>query len=135
MVDTCACGDAVTKGGTRCDRCAALHVLGLEYGASNDEIKDALRTLAKVWHPDRFESDKKLRTIAEEKLKEFNSAFQLLTMPSSGWVSPNPSPRRPPSRPKPPEPQTEQPQPEPQEQKPRTEGQEGTAAPAHQRKR
>ena len=128
MIDTCACGDAVTKGGTRCDRCDALHVLGLEYGASDDEIKDTYRTLAKVWHPDRFESDKKLKTTAEEKLKEFNSAFQLLTMPSSGWVSPNPSPGRPPSRPNPSEPQTEQPQPEPQEQKPRTEGQSASAA-------
>ena len=129
MVDTCACGDAVTKGGTRCDRCAALHVLGLEYGASNDEIKDALRILAKVWHPDRFESDKKLRTIAEEKVKEFNSAFQLLTMPSSRRVPRRPSQGRSPSQPKPPEPQTEQSQPKPQEQKPRTEWQSAAGAP------
>ena len=87
MIDICPCGDVITKGGTRCDRCDALHVLGLEYGANNDEIKNAFHILAKVWHPDRFESDQKLRTIAEEKLKEFNSAFHLLTMPSSRWLS------------------------------------------------
>ena len=129
MIDICPCGDVITKGGTRCDRCDALHVLGLEYGANNDEIKNAFHILAKVWHPDRFESDQKLRTIAEEKLKEFNSAFHLLTMPSSRRVSPDPSHGQPPSRPKPPEPQTEQPEPKPQGQEPRTEGQSAPAAP------
>ncbi len=129
MVDTCACGDAVTKGGTRCGRCAALRVLGLEYGASDDEIKDTFRVLAKVWHPDRFESDKKLRTIAEEKLKELNSAFQLLTIPTSTQVPRDPSRGKPPSRPsEPPEPQTEQSQPKPQEQEPRTEWRSASAA-------
>jgi hypothetical protein len=123
MTDTCTCGDVITKGGSRCDRCEALHVLGLEYGANDDEIKNAFRILAKVWHPDRFENDKMLRTIAEDKLKEFNSAFQLLSMSSSRRVPPSPSHGRSPSRPRPPEPQTEQPQPKPQEQKPRAEGQ------------
>ena len=129
MIDTCTCGDVITKGGTRCDRCDALHVLGLEYGANDDEIKSAFRILAKVWHPDRFENDKKLRTIAENRLKEFNSAFQLLTMPSSRRVSSDPSHRKSPSRPRPPEPQTEQPQPKSQEQETRTEGQSPPAAP------
>jgi hypothetical protein len=129
MIDTCTCGDVITKGGTRCDRCDALHVLGLEYGARDDEIKDTYRTLAKVWHPDRFQSDKKLKTTAEGKLKEFNSAFQVLTMPSSRRVPPSRSHGRPPSRPKPPGPQTEQPEPKPQWQKPRTEGQSAPAAP------
>jgi curved DNA-binding protein CbpA len=37
--------------------------------------------LAKVWHPDRFQGDETLRLKAEEKLKEINSAYQLLTTP------------------------------------------------------
>ena len=125
MIDTCTCGEVITKGGTRCDRCDALHVLGLEYGASNDEIKNAFHILAKVWHPDRFESDQKLRTIAEGKLKEFNSAFHLLTLPSSRRVPHDPSQGR--SRPKRPEPQTEHAK--PQAQSPSTERQPAAAAP------
>ena len=109
MIDTCACGEVASKGGALCDRCAALHVLGLESGASDDEIKNAFRALAKVWHPDHFEGDKTFRTIAEEKFKEFNSACQLLTMPSSRRVLGKPSQGSSPSAPKPPEPQEQKP--------------------------
>jgi hypothetical protein len=52
--------------------------LGLKRGAAQAEIKDAYRVLAKVWHPDRFQGDNQLRLTAEEKLKEINSAYQLL---------------------------------------------------------
>ncbi len=119
MIDTCACGEVASKGGALCDRCAALHLLGLESGASDDEIKDAFRALAKVWHPDHFESDKTFRTIAEEKFKEFNSAFQLLTTPSSRRIVGKPSQGSSPSAPKPPE---------PQDQEPHTEWQSASAA-------
>jgi curved DNA-binding protein CbpA len=34
--------------------------------------------LVKVWHPDRFPNDLKLRKKAEEKLKQVNAAFQHL---------------------------------------------------------
>jgi curved DNA-binding protein CbpA len=51
----------------------------LTRGATQTEIKDAYRVLAKVWHPDRFEGDESLRQKAEEKLKEINSAYQRLT--------------------------------------------------------
>jgi hypothetical protein len=52
---------------------------GLSPDATQPEIKDAYRVLAKVWHPDRFEGDEHLKMKAEEKLKEINSAYQLLT--------------------------------------------------------
>jgi outer membrane protein assembly factor BamE (lipoprotein component of BamABCDE complex) len=55
----------------------------VERGATTEEIRDAYRTLAKVWHPDRFQSDIPLRRKAEEKLKEINASFQLLT--STGY--------------------------------------------------
>jgi hypothetical protein len=55
-----------------------LRTLGLEHGASRNEIRDAYRDLVKVWHPDRFPNDLKLRKKAEEKLKEVNAAFEHL---------------------------------------------------------
>ena len=97
-MDTCACGGIVNEGSTRCDRCAALQALGLEHGASSDDVKDAYRTLAKVWHPDRFPNDERLRRAAEEKLKDINSAYQLLTTSSDRQFRYRPSQRRSSSR-------------------------------------
>lgn len=56
----------------------ALRVLGLEPGATEQAIKDAYRDLVKVWHPDRFGSDARLRAKAQDKLKELNAAFDQL---------------------------------------------------------
>jgi curved DNA-binding protein CbpA len=53
-------------------------VLELKVGASQNEIKDAYRDLAKVWHPDRFSHDPKLQIKAEEKLKLINQAYEKL---------------------------------------------------------
>ena len=55
-----------------------LATFGLEPGATIDAVKKARLTLIKVWHPDRFESEPKLRTDGEEKLKEINAAYQWL---------------------------------------------------------
>jgi hypothetical protein len=74
----CACGRSTNEGQSICDRCTALVLFGLSRDATLPEIKDAYRVLAKVWHPDRFHSDERLRQQAEEKLKEINSAYHLL---------------------------------------------------------
>jgi hypothetical protein len=50
-------------------------LLGLTPGASPEELKLAYRDLAKVWHPDRFLHDPRLRAKAQEKLKEINEAY------------------------------------------------------------
>ena len=51
-------------------------VLGLQKGASEDEIKKAFRKLAKKYHPDvSKEKD------AEEKFKEINEAYEVLSDP------------------------------------------------------
>lgn len=42
------------------------------------EIKEVYRDLAKVWHPDRFGSDERLRRKAEDKLKQINDAYRVL---------------------------------------------------------
>ncbi len=75
----CACGNAVDDSGALCPRCAALQTLELRHGATAGEIRAAYHLLVKVWHPDRFGNDTKLREAAEEKLKAINSAHLLLT--------------------------------------------------------
>lgn len=62
----------------------ALRALGLEPGASADEIKQAYRDMVKVWHPDRFGSDTRLRAKAEERLKEINEAYRTLEAANFG---------------------------------------------------
>ena len=69
----------------------AYELLGVKPGVSNRELKAAHRDLAKVWHPDRFLHDPRLQEKAQEKLKEINEAYDLL---SSG-KSPRPAPAAP----------------------------------------
>ena len=52
--------------------------LGLLPGASPEKVKKAYRTMVKVWHPDRFQSDPSLQELAHEKLKEINEAYRKL---------------------------------------------------------
>ena len=77
-MSTCMCGNPVDTIGDSCSRCGALQTLGLGMFASRAEIESTYLTLVKVWHPDRFQSDPKLRSAAEEKLKEINAAHDYL---------------------------------------------------------
>ncbi len=56
----------------------ALEILALRPGATPVQIKEAYRDLVKVWHPDRFGSDARLRVKAEEKLQRINEAYRVL---------------------------------------------------------
>ena len=99
-MNICACGRSTNNGQSICERCTALVVFGLTRDATQTEIKDAYRVLAKVWHPDRFHGDERLRQQAEEKLKEINSAYQLLITtpaeePHRRASAPPPSPKEP----------------------------------------
>jgi molecular chaperone DnaJ len=64
-------------------------VLGLEKGASQDEIKKAYRKLARQYHPDKNPGDKE----AEEMFKEVQAAYDVLSNPEKrqqydSWGSP-----------------------------------------------
>jgi curved DNA-binding protein CbpA len=56
----------------------ALEILALRPGASPAEIKETYRDLVKVWHPDRFGNDVRLRQKAELQLKLINEAYRIL---------------------------------------------------------
>jgi hypothetical protein len=53
-------------------------ILELNAGASWEEVKQAYRELALVWHPDRFSDNPKLQYKAQEKLKIINQAYEML---------------------------------------------------------
>jgi len=57
----------------------ALRVLDLHPAADRKEIKQAYLDLVRVWHPDRFQGDERLREKACWRLSEINAAYQLLT--------------------------------------------------------
>ena len=59
-------------------------ILGVSVNATDDEIKKAYRNLARKYHPDNF-AGTPMAELAEEKMKEINEAYDLLTkMRSSG---------------------------------------------------
>ena len=88
-MSTCGCGKPADTFGGLCGRCAALQILELGMNASQAEIEESYLTLVKVWHPDRFQTDLKLRQSAEEKLKEINAAHDFLTV-EEGVNEPDP---------------------------------------------
>lgn len=56
----------------------ALNILGLQDGASDDEVKKAHRKLVIANHPDKFGTDEAARAKAEEKTKLINEARDTL---------------------------------------------------------
>lgn len=88
----------------------AYRVLELPVGAGEDAVRDARKTLAKVWHPDRYTSDPALAARAARKLADINAAFEQIRdakFPSSvpapapapvASPAPAPAPASPPPR-------------------------------------
>ncbi len=58
-------------------------VLGVAATASDEEIKRAYRDLARKYHPDNYQ-DNPLADLAEEKMKEINTAYEEVNRIRSG---------------------------------------------------
>jgi hypothetical protein len=76
---SCPCGDPAKEANNKRARCAALETFDLKSSATKQDIEDAYRTFAKLWQPDPFQRDEKLKKVAEAKLKAINAAYSVLT--------------------------------------------------------
>ena len=51
-------------------------VLGISPNATDTEVKNAYRALARKYHPDNYSADNPLADLATEKMKEINEAYE-----------------------------------------------------------
>jgi hypothetical protein len=56
----------------------SFEILELEQGATLDDVRQAYKDMANVWHPDRFSANPRLKHKAEQTLKEVNIAYETL---------------------------------------------------------
>ena len=69
-----------------------LLILGLEPNATPEEIKQAYKDFASVWHPDRFQGNPRLQEKASKQTQLINAAFEFLKAVEKGTNSPTSSP-------------------------------------------
>lgn len=53
-------------------------VLSIDSAASSETVKQAYRNLAKIWHPDRYVHDLRLKAQAEIEIKKINQAYEAI---------------------------------------------------------
>ena len=53
-------------------------IIGVGPEASLEDVKTAYEELAEAWHPDRFAGNERLKSKAQETLKEINAAYEFL---------------------------------------------------------
>ncbi len=53
-------------------------VLGVSPSATDEQVKEAYRNLAKKYHPDQY-AESPLKDLADEKMKEINEAYDTIT--------------------------------------------------------
>jgi DnaJ-class molecular chaperone len=60
-------------------------VLGISPNATDIEVKNAYRALARKYHPDNYDSSNPLAELADEKMKEINEAYdEIMNMRKGG---------------------------------------------------
>jgi len=79
------------------NRAEHLQTLGLSSEATWDEVTQAYKDLMKVWHPDRFQNDDRLRRKAEGEAQRINHAMSELrklgkSPPPKRQAPPSPAP-------------------------------------------
>ena len=59
-------------------------ILGVSRDATDIEVKNAYRALARKYHPDNYADNPDMAELAEEKMKEINEAYELVTKERRG---------------------------------------------------
>ena len=59
-------------------------ILELDKTSCLQEVKQAYRDIVFIWHPDRLESNQRIKKKAEKKLQEINLAYEILQNHLSG---------------------------------------------------
>ncbi len=77
----------------------SFQILGVPEDASPEEVRQAYRDLAVVWHPDRFSGNPRLEARATEMLKQINAAYGMVkafheSRRETGTVEAHPDPPR-----------------------------------------
>jgi len=59
-------------------------ILGIGRDATDEEIKNAYRNMARKYHPDNYADDNPLKELAEEKMQEINAAYDEIQKQRAG---------------------------------------------------
>lgn len=60
-------------------------ILGISSDATDEEVKNAYRALARKYHPDNYGDDNPLKDLANEKMQEINAAYdEIMRMRAGG---------------------------------------------------